>query len=119
MSKLLYINFRYFFMLAFLSILIWQRNLSRYEDRIDNSKVTCDRCYIALINELILLFCSLTAPIHHWGLPLRLLKNSKECLCLSSMANSLPAGAYFETQFCSTEKMPYLIFMYSQNEIIR
>lgn len=69
MSKLLYIRFRYFFTLAFLSILIWQLTLSRYEDKIDNSQVTCDRCYIELINERIRLFSSLAAPIHHWGLP--------------------------------------------------
>lgn len=105
-------------MLAFLSILIWQLNLSRYEDKIDNSKVTCDRCCIELINELIQLFSSVAAPIHHCGSPLRLLKNSKECLFVISMINSLPAGVDFETQFRSTEKMPNLIFMYSQNEII-
>lgn len=118
MSKLLYIRFRYFFTLAFLSILIWQLNLSRYEDKIDNSQVTCDRCYIELINERIRLFSSLAASIHHCGLPERLLKNSKECLCVSSMTNSLPAGVHFEAQFRSTEKVPNLIFMYSPNEII-
>lgn len=112
-------QFQIFFHAGILSILIWQLSLSRYEDKTDNSKVTCDRCYIELINELILLFCSLAAPIHHCGSPLRLLQRSKECLCVSSMTNSLPAGVWLETQFHFTEKTPNLIFMYSQNEIMR
>ena len=66
--------FQMFFHYDILSIVIWQLGFSRHEKEIDNSKVTCDRYCIELINEFILLFSSQWILIHHHGVPLSLLK---------------------------------------------
>lgn len=68
------LQFQTFFHYDILSIVIGQLGFSRYEKEIGNSKVTCDGYCIELINELILLFSSPWALIHHHEFPLRLLK---------------------------------------------
>lgn len=72
--KVSILQFQMFFHYDILSIVIWRPGFSSYEKEIDNSKVTCDRYCIELINEFILLFSSLWALIHHHGAPLSLLK---------------------------------------------